>query len=174
METFVSKLFEWAWDIAEKYIFFWVICREYEGGVILLFGRYHYSLKPGRLNFKIPLIHESLTCLIKSETIESRPFTVTTKDKKTVSITLIGQYQVTDTRKWLLNANDAASNAMHHLINVASDYITGYDMEKVKKETAYTPIRKELNKVIEYLGAEFLMIGYGSVCETRPISLINH
>lgn len=172
METFFTKLLEWVWEIAEKYIFPWIIVRDYEGGVVLLFGKYHYTLKPG-LNFKIPFIHESLTCLTKPETIESKSLTVTTTDNHTVSMTLVGMYHVTDPRKWLLEANDAGSNVYHHLIRVASDYITGWELEKLKKETAYNPIKKELNKEIAYLGAEVLMVGYGSICKTKPLSLIN-
>lgn len=172
METFLTKLIEWVWDIAERYIFFWVIIRDYEAGVVLFLGKYHYCLKPG-LNFKIPFLHESLTCLTKPETIQTHAFTVTTKDNQTVSMTLIGVYSILDSRKWLLEANDAATNVAHHLIMVGSDYIAKYDMEKLKKETAYNPIRKELNKEIEYLGAEFSMIGYGSMCKTTPLSLIS-
>lgn len=172
METFLTKLIEWFWDFAEKYVLPWQICRQYEGGVILFLGKYHYTLREG-VNFKIPLLHESLTCLVKPETIETKSLTVTTKDNQTVSMTLICMYHVTDPRKWLLDANDAQSNVYHHLVRVASDYITDWEFDKLKKDTAYKPIKTELNKELSYLGAEVLMVGYGSVCKARPISLIN-
>ena len=172
-ENFLIKLLDWAWDLAERYILFWQIVRDYESGVVLFLGKYHYTLNKG-LNFKIPLLHESITCFIKPETIETKPFTVTTKDNQTVTMTLIGKYSVKDAKKWLLEANDSGSNIMHHLLATASDYITGYELEKLKKETAYTPIKKQLNKQVEYLGAEFEDVSYGSICKTRPFSLINH
>jgi hypothetical protein len=173
METFLTKLIEWAWDIAERYIFFWVIVREYEGGVVLLLGKYHYDLKQG-WNWKCPFVHESLTCLIKPETIETRPFTVTTKDHKTISMSLIGCYEVVDARCWLLQANDAGTNIIHHLIMVGTDYIAEYNWEDLKDKKSYTPIKNKLNKIIDYTGAEFTMIGYGSISQTTPISLINN
>lgn len=173
MENFLIKLLDWIWDLAERYVLFWVIVREYESGVVLLLGKYHYTLNKG-FNWKLPLLHESLTCLIKPETMETKPFTVTTKDHQTVTMTLIGKFEVIDAKKFLLEANDATSNIYHHLLSTASDYITGYEMEKLKKETAYTPIKKELNKQVEYMGVEFKDVSYGSICKTRPFSLINH
>lgn len=173
METFVTKFFEWIWEVAERYLFFWVILREYEGGVVLKLGKFHYDLKEG-WNWKWPLIHESLTCMIRPETVETRPFTVTTKDKKTITMSLIGCYEIIDPRAWLLQANDAQTNIVHHLIMIGTDYISDYDWEELKKKTSYTPIKNKLNKAIDYTGAEFTSIGYGSIAETRPISLINN
>lgn len=173
MEQFLTKFIEFLWNVAEKYIFPWVILREYEAGVILRLGKYHRNLKKG-WNWKMPLFEEPWTCVIKPETVETKKFTVTTKDNHTVTMSIIGQYSIIDPKKWLLEANDAASNVMHHLVMVAADYITDYDYEKLKKDTAYNPIRKKLNKEIEYLGAEFLIVGYGSIAKTTPISLINN
>lgn len=173
METFFTKFLEWLYDVAERYIFPFHILRSYEAGVVLLFGKYHYSLKHG-WNWKWPLIHESLTCLIKPETLETRPFNVMTMDEQTITISIIGCYEVADAKKWLLDANDAATNIVHHLIAVASDYLAEYDYEDLTRKTSYTPIKNKLNKEIEYTGAKFTMISYGSLCKARPISLINN
>lgn len=174
MENFFIKLLDWAWDLCERYILFWIIVRDYEAGVVLLFGKYHYTLKKG-LNFKFPLVNESLTCLIKPETLELRPMTIQLKGDKIISITMVGGYEVKDERKFLLEANDAASNIPHHFMSVASDYITEASFEElIEKTTPYTKIKNKLNEKVKYLGVEFFMVGYGSICKTRPISLINH
>lgn len=173
-ETFLTKLFEWVWDLLERYIMPFVIIRDYEKGVLLLLGKYHRNLKAG-LNWKWPVIHESLTCLSKRETIEFKPITVITKDNQTISIGLIGGYEVTDEKKFLLEANDAASNIHHHLIMVCSDEITDSELASLlTKTTPYTKMKKKLNEEIEYLGAKFFTIGYSSITKTRPISLLNN
>jgi regulator of protease activity HflC (stomatin/prohibitin superfamily) len=172
-ETFLTKLIEWLWDVAERYIFFWVIVRDYEAGVVLLLGKYHYTLKKG-INWKFPLIHESLTCLIKPETIEVKPFTVNIKNNTIISIGLVGCYEVYDEKKFLIEANDAATNIYHHFIAEASDHITDCTFETlVEKTTPFTDIKRKLNKKLEYCGARFTMINYSSMCKVRPISLIN-
>lgn len=174
MENFLIKLLDWAWDICERYLLFWIVVRDYEAGVVLLLGKYHYSLKRG-LNFKIPLLHESLTCLIKPETIELKNITVSIKGNQTITISLIGGYEVKDAKSFLLEANDSQSNIPHHFMSVASDYITETTFEElIEKTTPYTKIKNKLNEKVKYLGVEFFMVGYGSICKTRPFSLINH
>lgn len=167
-------MFEWLWDLAERYLLPYVIVRDYEKGVVLFLGKFHYRLRPG-FNWKIPLLHESLTCLSKKETIEFKPITVITKDKETISIGLIGGFEVVDEKKFLLEANDAASNIHHHLIMVCSDEITDSELAALlTKTTPYTKMKKKLNEEIEYLGAKFFTIGYSSITKTRPISLLNN
>jgi regulator of protease activity HflC (stomatin/prohibitin superfamily) len=173
-ETFLTKLLEWVWDLAERYLLPWVIIREYESGIILLLGKYHYTLKKG-FNLKMPLLHESLTCMVKPETLEFRPITIITKDKETISIGLIGGYEVFDEKKFLLGANDAASNIHHHFILTCSDYLTDSTLEElIQKTTPYTNMKRKLNEQLDYLGAKFFIIGYSSICKTKPISLLNN
>jgi hypothetical protein len=89
-------------------------------------------------------------------------------------MSLIGCYEVVDPRCWLLQANDAGTNIIHHLIMVGTDYIAEYNWEDLKDKKSYTPMKNKLNKIINYTGAEFTSIGYGSISQTTPISLINN
>src|SRR5215203_1312566 len=148
-ENFLIRLLDWLWDLAERYILFWIIVRDYEAGVILLFGKYHYTLRKG-LNWKFPLIHESLTCLIKPETFQTANQTITTKDNKVVSISFIGRYEVMDEKKFLLEANDAASNLVHALIMTGCNSLTDLDWNEITDKKSYTEIKNKVNKKIEY------------------------
>jgi len=172
-ETFITKLFEWIWDLCERYIMPFVIVRDYEAGVVLMLGKYKRTLGRG-LNWKCPLIEESLTCLIKAETTETQPKTIITKDSKTISITFVGRYEVYDEKKFLLEANDAASNIPHELIMAGCDYLTDCDYSEVIDKKSFTKIKNKANSRMEYMGARFTEIGYGSNCITRPISLMNN
>jgi len=173
MENFISKFIDWAWDIMERYILCWVIVRDYEAGVVLLFGKYHYTLHPG-LNWKFPFVHESLTCLKKPETLETPLKTITTKDNKTVSISFVGRYEVFDEKRFLLEANEAGSNIVHELIMAGCDYLTDCTWQEIIEKPSYTKIKNKVNNKIEYLGAKFTEIGFGSNCISRPISLMNN
>lgn len=173
-ETFLTKLFDWVWDLLERYLLPFVIVREYEAGVLLFLGKFQRILKKG-MNWKWPLLNESLTCLCKPETIEFKPITVITKDQQTITIGLVGGYSVKDEKKFLLEANDAASNIHHHFIMTCSDYLTESNLpDLIEKTTPYTKMKKKLNEDISYLGAEFFTIGYSSICKTKPISLLNN
>ena len=173
MENFLIKLLEWLYDVGERYVFPWQIVRDYEAGVVLLFGRYHYTLKKG-INWKFPFVHESLTCLIKPETLQTDPQTITSKDNKILSISFIGRFEVIDERKFLLEANDSATNITHELIMAGCDYLTDCTYSEIIDKPSYTKIKNKVNNKIEYLGAKFTEVGFGSNCQTRPISLINH
>lgn len=172
--NFLIQSLEWIQTKWNDYISPIVLLRKYEGGVILKWGDYGRTMKTG-INFKWPYpINESHKCLVKPETIETRPFTVTTKDNIPVVMTLIGCYIINDPHKWITEANDAGSNLYHHMIAIGSDYITDMDWSELKDKTSYTPIKKKLNKEVDYLGANFILLGYGSICKTLAVSLINH
>ena len=173
MDNFISKFIDWAWDIMERYILFWVIVRDYEAGVVLFLGKYDYTLKKG-FNWKLPLLHESLTCLTQSETIKTPVETIITKDNKTISISFVGRYEVYDEKRFLLQANDSASNIPHELIMAGCDYLTDCDYLEVIDKKSYTKIKSKVNSRMEYMGAKFTEIGYGTNTITRPISLINN
>ena len=174
METVISKLFEWVWDLMERYLLPFCVVRSYEAGVILFLGKYQRTMKNG-INWKLPLLNESLTCLIKPETIELKTMTVSIKGNTQISISLIGGYEIFDEKKYLLEANDAGSNIPHHFMSVASDYITDATFEElIEKTTPYTNIKNKLNDKLSYIGVKFFLVGYGSICKTRPYSLINH
>jgi len=172
-ENFLIKLLDWAWDLLERYILPFQVIRHYEAGVILFLGKYQKNMKKG-LNWKLPFVHESLTCLIKPETLQTDPQTITTKDNKIISISFIGRFEVIDERKFLLEANDAATNITHELIMAGCDYLTDCTYSEIIDKPSYTKIKNKVNNKIEYLGAKFTEVGFGSNCQTRPISLINH
>ncbi len=172
-ENFLIKLLDWAWEIMERYILPWQIVRDYEAGVVLLFGKYHYTLKKG-INWKFPLAHESITCLIKPETFQTANQTIVTKDGKCISISFIGRYKVVDEKKFLLEANDAASNIVHELIMAGCDSLTDLTYAEIIDKPSYTKIKNKANNKIEYLGATFTEVGFGSNSPVRAFSLINH
>ncbi len=172
-ENFLIKLLDWAWDLCERYILPFQVIRHYEAGVILLLGKYQRNMKKG-LNWKVPFVNESLTCLIKPETFQTQNQTVTSKDGKVISISFIGRYEVVDEKKFLLEANDAQSNIVHELIMAGCDYLTDCTYSEIIDKPSYTKIKNKVNNKIEYLGAKFTEVGFGSNAQTRAFSLINH
>ena len=173
MENFLIKFLDWVWELSEKYLMPFIIVRHYEAGVLLKLGKFHRVLHKG-FNWKWPFVNESLTCMIKPETFQTPNQTITTKDNKVISISFIGRYEVTDEKKFLLEANDAASNIVHELIMAGCDFLTDCTYIEIIDKPSYTKIKNKANNKIEYLGAKFTEIGFGSNCVTRPFSLINH
>lgn len=172
-ENFLIKLLDWLWDLMERRLLPFAIVNQYEGGVVLLLGKFHYKLKKG-FNWKWPLLHESLTCLMEAETLETSPKTITTKDGKTLSVSFVGRYRIVDEFKFLLKANDGLSNIPHELIMSGCDYLTDCTLSEVIEKPSYTKIKNRANSKMEYMGVEFIEVGYSTNTITRPISLINH
>ena len=64
-----------------------LVVSDYEGGVVLRFGRYNREITPG-LNWKIPLADNAIITSTVTTTMALRPQTLTTKDDLTNKVRL--------------------------------------------------------------------------------------
>lgn len=84
-----------------------VVVTEFEGGVILRFGRYNRVIGPG-LHWKLPLVDEAMVTSTVTTTMALRPQTLTTKDDLTIVVSAIVNYHVCGVRAYLLDIWDSA------------------------------------------------------------------
>lgn len=92
-----------SWNISRP----WVVVNDYEGGVILRFGRFLREIKPG-FHWKIPFADSAVTTSTVITTMSLRPQTLTTKDDLTVVISAIVKYHIANVRAYLLDVWDSA------------------------------------------------------------------
>lgn len=147
-----------------------VFVRSYESGVLLLLGKYRRTLKTG-INWKFPYpFNEAHTCLKEPETIHAE-VTITTSDNKTLNIKVIGEYEITDPRIWILEANDAATNIKDLLEGYSADILVDSTSEEINKKGIKTKIKNKLNEEVSTLGARFNRILFSKNVITKSISL---
>lgn len=167
--NFLIQSLEWLQNKWDNYLSPIVLVREYEAGVVLNFGKFGRYLKKG-INWKFPYpFNEAHKAYIKPETI-SVEITVTTTDGKTFLLEVIGEFEVEDVRKWLLDANDAFTNVRDLLKGYAADVATDHTSEDLNKKPIRTKIKSKLNDEMETLGARFNKILFGKIALTRSFS----
>jgi len=111
-----------------------VVVSDFEGGVILRFGRYKRELKPG-LHWKFPLADNAMIASIVTTTMALRPQTLTTKDDLAVVLSAIVKYKISDVRAYLLDIWDSA--------DVINDLTLGA-IRKVVASVNYTDLRGDV------------------------------
>lgn len=100
-----DKLIDFLIEIIDKILPFWII-KEYQNGVLLRFGKYKKTLKPG-LHWKIPFADEIITHHIVTTLLSIPVQSLTTKDDQQIVIKAVVRYLVEDVRPVLVEVYDA-------------------------------------------------------------------
>ena len=156
-----------SWNVIKP----WVVVADYEGGVVLRFGRYDRTLEPG-LHWKLPLADSTITTSTVITTMALRPQTLTTRDDLSVVISAIVKYHIADVRAYLLDIWDSA--------DVLNDVTLGA-IKEIVASVEYTDLQKlEIEeKVLDFVRAEAEKFGvhvhkvtFSDLGKVRSIRLI--
>lgn len=168
--NFLIQALEYLENKWSVYLSPFIFVRSFESGVMLTMGKYSRTLTTG-VNWKFPYpFNEAHTCFVKPETL-GVDVTITTSDNKTLSIKVIGEYEIIDVKNWLLEANDAGTNVRDLLEGYSADVLVDSTSEEINKKGIKTKIKNKLNEELLPLGARFNKILFGKNVITRSISL---
>jgi len=106
---FLSTILSWiesAYDIIKPCY----VLNEYEGAVVLRFGKKKSVPEPG-FHWKWPIVDELLTCHIATETISVESQSLTTSDDKNIIVSGVVKCSVVDPAVYLIKVKDV-SNAI--------------------------------------------------------------
>jgi len=109
--------------------FFWPVhvVDEFEGALVLRFGKFHRELVPG-FHWIIPFsVDRVLSCEICLCTVDLKPQSLTTRDEENIVLTATVSYRVEDPKIYLLKVMNSAA--------VIEDSSTGIIHEFVSKST---------------------------------------
>ena len=127
-----DKLFDFFFQIVGMFQF-WTVIDAFEEGVLLRFGKFKKTLKPG-LRFILPFyIDNVLTDNVVTDPMTLGTQSLTTKDGKSIVISAVITWRIFDIRKVLLEVDGAESA----LVDVSAGYIH----EQVAQNT-WATIRK--------------------------------
>jgi regulator of protease activity HflC (stomatin/prohibitin superfamily) len=101
---FISAILNFLSEIWSDFRPFFIV-REYEGAVVLRFGRVQREAESG-LHWKIPFVDEVLTCMIATETISVKSQSLTTLDDKNIVISAAIKCYVSNPKKYLIKVRD--------------------------------------------------------------------
>jgi regulator of protease activity HflC (stomatin/prohibitin superfamily) len=105
---FLSTIFSTLSEAWEQIRPFYVI-REYEGAILMRFGKCRVDEHKAGLYWKCPLIDEVLTCFIATETMSVKSQSLTTKDDKNIVISAVVKCNISNPKKYLIKVKDVTN-----------------------------------------------------------------
>lgn len=147
------------------------IVDQWEQGVHLRFGKFKKVVYPG-LNWKRPFFDQILTTPVITQTVNLSPQTVTSIDDKSIVLTSIVRYHITDVQKFLLgvmHANDALVDTTQGIIR---DVVEGckwddlYDLSSV--------VTPEVNQQVEKWGITVEQVSFPDLGEIVTYRIISN
>ena len=165
------RLLEWLGDKWETNLAPYFILAEYEGGVLLRLGRYKKELKKGS-NWKIPLIDTIVTTNVMTNTYAISNVNITTLDNKTISVSAVLEIDIFDVKSYLIDTNDADTNAADLARGIIADYLTDCTWEEVKDKKTLTKIKNKLKPEFAEMGISVNKLLFGDIAITRTFTLI--
>jgi regulator of protease activity HflC (stomatin/prohibitin superfamily) len=170
MGDLIIRTLEWLADKWHEYLSPYVILRDYEGGVLLRLGKYKNNLKTG-VNWKLPIIDEVHTVITTTNTFHVANVNITTTGGETISVGVIIEYDITDVKKYILDVNEAESNAHDIARGVIASCLTEYTWEDVKQKTTATVVKNKLKKQFDDMGINIHQLIFGDVAKTRVFTI---
>ena len=153
-----------------EYLKFWVIVEHYEEAVVLFFGKYNRTLKPG-LHFKLILAEYSIAAHVKKDTMEVEAVSLTTLDGETIVIGLMIDFEITDVRLFLVETNDSLTNMRDIARGEMSDYLEDINWVDIKKKTTKNALKKLIAARYEGMGVKLNDLKFTDKCKTKIFKL---
>ena len=165
----IDKLLEFITNFWNELMPFFII-NDYEQAIILRGGKFKKQLNSGWY-LKYPFYDTVISAIVTKNTFHVANVNVTTLDGKTISVGPIIEYDVADVKKYLLDVNEAISNAHDVARGIIADYLTDCVWEDVKKKTTLTEIKKKLKTEFSLMGINVTKVLFGDISITRVFTL---
>ena len=147
------------------------VIKQYEKGVRLRFGKLKDpDMNPG-LHFKIPFVDEIVRVVVTVDTLEINPITITTTDNITVIIGAVLEFEINNINKYIIETNEARSNAHDICRGIMADYLTDRTWIECKDKKTIRTIIKLLTKKFEEMGIKVISLIFTDMCVTRSYKL---
>jgi len=168
-----DKLIDVFLSIWEWFIPFFVI-DEYERGVVLQFGKYRRTVGPG-IWLMCPFgIDDAKYETVVRQTADLVVQSLTTLDKKSVSLKAIVIFKIVDIKKFLLQIDEGEVDVMNMVIGVISDTVELTRWEDIPTKEFNRKVLKASRHICEkYCGVKILAIKWSDKTTARSIRLWN-
>jgi regulator of protease activity HflC (stomatin/prohibitin superfamily) len=165
------RLLEWLGNKWESSVTPYFIVAEYEEGVLLRFGKYKKNIVAGS-NWKFPFIDYTLSTNIMTNTYAISNVNITTLDSKTITISAVLEIDIFDVKAYLIDTNDADTNAADLARGIIADYLTDCTWDEVKDKKTLTKIKNKLKPEFAQMGINVNKLFFGDIAITRTFTLI--
>jgi modulator of FtsH protease HflK len=149
---------------------FWYQVDHWEQAVLLKWGKYNKTLSPGRY-WKWPIRDYGLSTNVKPDTVEIDAISITTLDRKTISIGIMVPFQVKDVKLFLVEHNDSLSNFVDICKGELSDLIEDTTWDDIRKKSTRTILKNKIKPHAEALGLQIGDVKFTEKCEVRSFKI---
>lgn len=158
-----------SWDVLRP----WVVINDFEGGVVLRFGRYHRELIPG-LHWKLPIADTTITTSTVITTMALRPQTLTTCDNLTVVISAIVKYRITDVRAYLLDIWDSADVLNDLTLGAIKEIVSSVNYSDLQEHGIESQVLEVIQDEAEDYGVHIYKVTFSDFGKVRSLRLITN
>jgi len=158
----------WEWIIP------FVIIDQYEQGVVLRFGKFQRILNPG-LRWIIPLGVDA----VKYETVVRQTAyldvqSITSQDGKSVSVSAIVVFTITNIRKFLLEIDEGETDMTNMVYGIITDFVESTIWINIRGKNFNKKVLEKCRRDCEnYCGVKIISIKWSDKATARNIRLWN-
>ena len=158
-----------SWNILRPLL----VVSDFEGGVILRFGRFNREITPG-LQWKYPLAENAIITSTVITTMALRPQTLTTKDDLTIVLSAIVKYHISDVRAYLLDIWDSADVINDLTLGAIRETIASVDYKDLRGRLIEEEVLKtNQDEAIKY-GVDIHKVTFSDLGKVRSLRLITN
>jgi len=150
-----------------------VVVTDFEGGVILRFGRYNREIKPG-IHWKYPLADNAMITSVVTTTMALRPQTLTTKDDLTIVLSAIVKYHISDVRSYLLDIWDSADVINDLTLGAIRKIVASVDYEDLQGHLIEEEVLSIIKNDASRYGVDIHKVTFSDLGKVRSLRLITN
>lgn len=153
--------------------YFCTITMSYQRGVVLRWGRKHREIGPG-FHWRWPFrIEHVITCNVAIETMSVGPQSLTTKDGRSVVLSSIVTFQISDAAKFLLEVEGGHQAIEDSAYGQIADFVMKHTWEQLCAEDS---LSNELTKVVrrraKNYGVDIVSVQVADFTASKSLRLI--
>jgi regulator of protease activity HflC (stomatin/prohibitin superfamily) len=149
-----------------------IIIRDYEGAVLLRFGKFHSVLEPG-LHVKIPLFDEVIDQHVVVTTLSLDAQSLYTKDKQNIVVKGVIKYKISDVKTFLLEVYDAQDALSDMSQSIIKNVIMSMTMEECTDQELDNTLTKKVRVEDRKWGVEVQQVTLTDLAPIRSFRFIN-
>jgi len=150
-----------------------VVVSDFEGGVILRFGRYNREIKPG-LHWKYPLADNAMITSTVITTMALRPQTLTTRDDMTIVLSAIVKYHISDVRTYLLDIWDSADVLNDLTLGAIRKIVASVNYKDLQGHLIEEGVLKTIKNEASRYGVDIHKVTFSDLGKVRSLRLITN
>lgn len=168
-------MFDWIKDLVvwlRDELKFWVIINHYDRGVRLRLGKHRGGVLTPGIHWRLPVIDEVATVMIKPTTLDLTEQTVTTRNSVQVVIECSVKYEIVDAVIVLLEVHSAVDALADMSKGIIRKIITSHDWPQLNDSALEVEVLKELKKESRKWGIRVVAFNIATLAPMRSIRLL--